>query len=91
MDFEWDKHKNRSNIAKHGIDFSDAHDIFKYPMLIKEDIRSEYGEQRWISIGLLKDIVVVLIFTIRREKIRIISIRKANQKERDIYNEKIRK
>jgi uncharacterized DUF497 family protein len=91
MDFEYDQHKNRSNIIKHGIDFADAESIFMYPMLIREDVRSDYGEQRWISIGLLKGIVVVMVFTIRRGKMRIISIRKANLKERDIYNEKVRK
>lgn len=91
MDFEYDQHKNRSNIIKHVIDFADAESIFMYPMLIREDVRSDYGEQRWISIGLLKGIVVVMVFTIRRGKMRIISIRKANLKERDIYNEKVRK
>jgi len=91
MDFEYDQHKNRSNIIKHGIDFADAESIFMYPMLIREDVRSDYGEQRWISIGLLKGIVVVMVFIIRRGKMRIISIRKANLKERDIYNEKVRK
>ncbi|NLX29246.1 MAG: BrnT family toxin [Bacteroidales bacterium] len=91
MDFEYDQHKNRSNIIKHGIDFADAESIFMYPMLIREVVRSDYGEQRWISIGLLKGIVVVMVFTIRRGKMRIISIRKANLKERDIYNEKVRK
>lgn len=91
MDFEYDQHKNRSNIIKHGIDFADAESIFMYPMLIREVVRSDYGEQRWISIGLLKGIVVVMVFTIRRGKMRIISIREANLKERDIYNEKVRK
>jgi len=90
MLFDWDTGKNQSNILKHGIDFIDAKEIFNNPMIIKVDKRINYGEKRWISIGLLGDIIVVMIFTLRGKAIRIISVRKANQKERRMYDERIR-
>ena len=90
MFFNWDTSKNRSNIAKHGIDFFDAKEIFNFPMVIKVDNRFDYGEKRWISIGLLGKIIIVMVFTLRGESIRIISARKASQKEKNIYYEKLR-
>jgi len=90
MHFDWNTEKNQSNSLKHGIDFNDAVKIFDGRMLIKEDTREDYGERRWISIGLLNEIVVVMVFTIRDEIVRIISVRKANQKERESYYGKIK-
>ena len=88
MNFDWDTDKNQFNILKHGIDFHDTVEIFIHPMVIKEDTRKNYGERRWISIGRLKDITVVVVFTVRINTIRIISARKANLKERKKYYEK---
>ena len=90
MELEWDDRKNRLNIAKHGIDFADAWRIFAKSMLIRQDTRKEYRETRWIALGDLKGIIVVLVFTIRGEKTRIISIRKGNKHERQIYRAEIR-
>jgi uncharacterized protein len=81
--FIWDEDKNQVNIRKHEFDFSDAHKVFDYPMLINRDIRKDYGEDRWVGIGLFEMRVVVLIFTdIDHETIRIISFRKAKKYER---------
>ena len=85
MEFEWDDNKNRENIHKHQIDFLDAWRIFESPILRKLDQRKDYGEKRWIGLGILFESIVVIVFTIRGEKIRIISIRKANHHERTIY------
>ncbi|GBD89596.1 hypothetical protein BMS3Abin04_00304 [bacterium BMS3Abin04] len=87
MEFEWDQAKNKRNISKHNIDFRDAVLIFNNPILIKMDTRKDYKEIRWIGLGILEKIVVVVVFTKRKDKIRIISIRKANKKERMIYYE----
>ena len=87
MSLEWDQNKNIINIKKHGIDFDDADKIFKNPILTKIDERIDYKEKRWIGIGRLEKVTVVLIFTKRGKKIRIISMRKANKIERRIYNE----
>jgi uncharacterized protein len=89
MDFEWNEQKNKINILKHGIDFADMQEIFSAPILIKSDNRHDYHEKRWIGLGSLKDIIVVFVFTKRDKNLRVISIRKANKKERKIYNEAI--
>ena len=89
MELEWDERKNRLNIAKHGIDFADAWRIFANPMVIRPDARRDYRETRWIALGKLEDVVVVLVFTIRGKRTRIISIRKGNKHERQVYQAKI--
>ncbi len=63
MKFEWDEEKNKANIRKHGLDFADAWEIFEAPMLTAPDAREDYGEERWISIGLLRNFVVVITYT----------------------------
>jgi len=88
MLFEWDKDKNRANIQKHKIDFADIPAIFSGPMVVELDEREDYGEERWIGIGFLRDIVVVVVFTERRQDtIRIISARKAGKHERKRYEQ----
>jgi uncharacterized DUF497 family protein len=86
---EWDEAKNRENIARHGIDFADAHRIFERPMLVRIDDREDYGEDRWIALGQLGGLVVVIVFTDREERVRVISIRKANRREHAIYQESL--
>lgn len=86
--FEWDDQKNEENIRKHGIDFADVPDVFNGPMLIDLDDRADYGEDRWIGIGLLRTLVAVVIFTERvNDTLRIISARKATKYERKRYEQ----
>lgn len=87
MNFEWDDSKNQQNIRKHGFDFADAHEIFSYPMMVQLDTRYDYGEERWVGLGLLKGRVVVVVYTERNhgETIRLISLRKALKHERQFY------
>ena len=88
MLFEWDEDKNRANVQKHKIDFADIPAIFNSPMLIELDERKDYADDRWIGIGFLRDIVVVVVFTERRQDtIRIISARKASKHERKRYEQ----
>jgi hypothetical protein len=89
MEFEWDEAKNQQNIAKHGIDFADARRIFEKPFVLRPDDRRDYGEKRLLAMGQLHDIVVVMAFTRREGRIRIISVRKAKKHERKIYQDKI--
>jgi len=90
MDFEWDENKNATNITKHKIDFADVPAVFKSAILIDYDDRQDYGEDRWIGTGLLKDIVVIVVFTEpRKGLLRIVSARKANRNEQERYYEKI--
>ena len=87
MDFEWDAQKAAENLRKHGIAFSEAIGIFHDPQRIeREDTRLPYGETRIEVIGLVGVRVLVVIYTPRADRIRIISARKANQRERRAYD-----
>jgi hypothetical protein len=95
MRFEWDENKRKTNLRDHGLDFADARKIFTAPMLTRLDDREDYGEDRWIGIGLLDARVVVLVFTEREreneeEIVRIISLRKALTHERTQYEQALR-
>lgn len=88
MKFEWDHQKNQANIAKHGLDFGDAPRMFNLPLRISLDERQDYGEDRWIGLGILDGRVVVVVFTEPDEQtIRIISLRKALPYERKRYEQ----
>lgn len=91
MKFVWDEKKNRQNIRKHGIDFQDVADLFERPMLLGLDTRRDYGEDRWIGLGLLRSIVVAVVFVEWEddETIRIISARKATSREAERYYKRI--
>ena len=73
--FAWDEAKRQANLRKHGIDFSDAEKIFRGLTFTADDIREDYGERRFLTLGLLEDQVVSVTHTERDEEIRIISIR----------------
>jgi len=88
MTFEWDESKREENTAKHGIDFADIPVVFDGPMLVRLDTRRDYGEDRWIGIGLLCATVTVVIYVEweDEETIRIISARRATRHEsRDFH------
>ena len=74
MNFEWDDIKRKSNIEKHGIDFIDAPIIFDSYTLTIEDDRYDYGEERFVSFGILEERVVVVVHTENEDSIKIISI-----------------
>ena len=91
MSFEWDEAKNQANIQKHGIDFSDAIDVFNHPMLTLEDRSKNHGEARWIAVGWLKQLVGIVIYTERADDtIRIISARKATRHEVHYYEKALK-
>ena len=85
MHFEWDESKRQSNVEKHGIDFADCSVVFDNRTYLLLDDRDDYGEVRFISIGLLRDIVVVIAHTETDEVIRLISARKANRHEQEAF------
>jgi uncharacterized DUF497 family protein len=86
VELVWDEQKNETNISKHGLDFVDAVRVFAAPMLVARDEREDYGEERWIGIGLLDGRVVVIVFgEPDAETTRIISLRKALRYERDRF------
>ena len=89
MLFEWDPNKNKANFEKHGLSFEDAEIVFSGPCLTFEDDREDYGERRFITLGALAGRVVVIVHTPRASAERIISMRKADQREREIYKKRL--
>ena len=89
--FSWDEKKRTLNLAKHGIDFRDAGIIFDGPLVTVEDTREDYGERRYIALGLLAGVVVSLAYSERGNRIRIISIRKALKHETRFFISQIGK
>jgi hypothetical protein len=87
MEFTWDEEKRRANIINHGFDFVDAKEVFEGFTFTLEDDRFDYGEGRFVTLGLLKGTVVVIAHTEKGNEIRVISIRKATKHEQKIYFE----
>ncbi len=87
MIYEWDEAKRASNIAKHGIDFEEVRSFGWDKALIRQDTRQDYGESRWVAIGIMgwTLVVAVIVYTARGEATRIISARLASNKERAFY------
>jgi hypothetical protein len=86
MKFDWGHAKNEANLEKHAISFDEAKHIFDGPILTRADDRQDYGENRDISLGALSpDAVLVVVHTERGDKIRLISARRANRRERKLY------
>jgi uncharacterized DUF497 family protein len=89
LEIDWDDNKRLSNIERHGIDFAEVYSIFDNPYLDQEDTRKDYGEKRIKVIGLIKNVVCVIIYTPRDTTIRVISARRANERERKYYQSAI--
>lgn len=91
MKFEWDEHKNKINQEKHGVSFEEAEEVFDDALQIsKLDKRFNYFEERWITLGVTKKETILVVANLffsddGEEIIRIISARKANNKERNVY------
>ena len=90
MRFEWDERKRRINIKVHGIDFLEAPAVFQGRMLVNLGNKDDYGEARYIGIGFLRTLVVVVVFTEPHpETIRIISLRRATKNEEERFKKAI--
>lgn len=85
MTFEWDEAKRRANVQKHGLDFAGVGEVFGGLTATMADDRHAYGEQRFITLGLLSGRVVVVVHTEREDRVRIISVRKATRNEQQLY------
>jgi uncharacterized protein len=87
--YEWDEAKNSSNFAKHGLKFEDAEHVFSGPCVTFVDDRFDYGEERLITLGLLAGRLVVIAHAPRDEETRVISMRKGNRREQEIYKKRL--
>ena len=89
IEFEWDEAKRDGNLTKHGVDFSQAEKFDFETSFTREDERDAYGEQRFVSIGMIKKRLHVMVWCYRGSTIRVISLRKANKRERTSYEREI--
>ena len=87
MKFEWDEAKRYTNLRNHKLDFADVEIVFTGITFTFEDDRFEYGEVRFVTLGLLREIVVVIAHTERNDMVRVISMRKATKNEQRLYFE----
>jgi uncharacterized DUF497 family protein len=93
--FEWDHAKAASNLRKHGVSFQTAVRVFADPYALMERDWGEDGEERWRTLGVVDDVLLLLVaHTVRHEDgsevIRIISARRADRRERRRYEEENR-
>jgi uncharacterized DUF497 family protein len=87
--WDWDSEKQKRNFAKHGVEFSAATEFNWESALTASDDRRDYGERRFVSIGFIGERLHVLIWAERGERLRIISLRKANAREVKHYAKNI--
>ncbi len=87
--FDWDDGNKQKNWEKHQVDFRECEEVFfNQPLLIKEDLKHSSQEKRFYALG-RSDIgrTLFLVFTLRNNKIRVISARDQSKKERKIYEQ----
>ena len=84
MQIEFDAAKREKTLEERGFDFARAVDVFAGKCLTRADTRQNYGEQRFVTAGWLDARLVIVVWTPRGEVRRIISMRKANEREAKI-------
>jgi uncharacterized DUF497 family protein len=88
--FEWVAAKARANERKHKVSFEEAASVFRNYWIQRPDARKDYGETRFIAIGRDSNGVVLnVVYTLRDERIRIISVWKASRHERKTYEKAV--
>ncbi len=85
MELEWDEEKRQKNLRERGIDFASAASMDPSSVLTVIDSRSDYGEPRFIVFGFIQARLHVLCWTPRDGRMRVISLRKANEREQKAY------
>ncbi|MBO0905555.1 BrnT family toxin [Jiella sonneratiae] len=89
VEYDWNDAKRAGNLAKHGVDFAEVHHFFWDVAIIRPDDRSDYGETRLSATAPLLGRLHVMIYVVRDDTIRIISLRKANKRERRRYEKEM--
>lgn len=86
MRFEWDKNKAKANLEKHWVAFEDAAHVFGDTNRVElHENKEAYDEDRFLTVGLVGDVELAVVYTVRDDAIRIISARKADRNERKNY------
>ena len=86
MKLDWDEAKRQATLRTRGLDFADVDQIEWETAIAFDDDRREYGERRQVCLGLLHDQLVVVAYTFRGDALRVISMRRANRRERRIHD-----
>lgn len=81
----FDPKKRERTLADRELDFAQAAKVFEGFHFTKEDTRKDYGERRFISLGAIQGLLIVLVWTNRFSSIHVISMRRANSRERKTY------
>ena len=89
MIYEWDEAKNRTNLAKHGLDFADAEQVLTGPCVTFVDDRFDYGEKRLVTQGLLAGRVVTIAHAPRGANTTRIIHEKGKSTEQEIYQKRL--
>jgi uncharacterized DUF497 family protein len=85
MELEWDEEKRQKNLRERGLDFADASRLDLASSLTMLDARKDYREDRFVSYGFIDGRLHVLCWTHRDDRMRIISLRKANDREQKAF------
>jgi uncharacterized DUF497 family protein len=85
MKIEFDHTKREKTLVERGLDFAHAGEVFAGMHFTEQDVRQNYEEDRFITVGRLDARLVVMVWTPRGEVRRIISMRKANDREKTFY------
>lgn len=89
MKIEYDPNKRQRTLEERGLDFESIVDVFDGFYLVRTDDRKDYGEVRHIMLGALEERAVVCVWTRRGDAVRVISMRIADDEEREIYRREL--
>ena len=89
MKITFDPAKHQAALSERGLDFADAAIVFAGPTITVQDTRREYGGTRFQTVGFLADRMVMVVWTPRDEARHVISMRKCNDREKAIYQERL--
>ncbi len=82
MKFQFDPAKAKSNLKKHKVSFADAEAVFYDPLAIHQEEPDSEDEERWIAVGMSSiSQILVVVYTLRDDEIRLISARRATRRE----------
>ena len=86
MRFQFDPTKATSNLKKHGVSFADAEGVFYDPLAVHQVDPDSEDEERFVAVGMgSAGVVLVIVYTLRGEEIRLISARRATRHEVKSY------
>lgn len=87
MEISFDPAKSQRNVTDRGLPFTLVEQLDWSGAIIEEDVRQDYGERRYLALGMIGDRLHAVVFTPRADKVHVISLRKANQREVKNYEQ----